>query len=545
MPVDRSQAAALLVSPLLVFSLNRWATPYIWDTYGENKHGHQYLNAEGVYWNLLVKSASAFLIFNMLSHNLPKMLKSEQNLIKSNACGFQGASSNLFPVSLYSEIADPTTDVFFPSLSTAMPRQNGLSNEAIREAFTDGDGKRALAVTVAVGQLALNTAFIVLNVRNLPPRDPLEPLNEAKYYLCFTEATILGCLWLEFVRTFVMSIVVVALNRPSLARIADIMACVNRIADFSVFKFIMLGSPSKLVDVFGKACDETVELGHPLMKYIAGFFAVLGTATLGLIGAISMAVKVSQLDFVSSVLYWDYSPTQIIRIAGFASNVAGVVDVPETQKKAIEHFLVQDKELALMSFSTPMWTAWHRHLAIRICTCFGEKPCRAHLKAILVLATLTARDLKRLFVHQDACVPSLLHDVLTSDRATQLFEAKFMKDARERPVICKQYFQQFPEDAPPDTPWQQAKMLEFGKVVKVFQPTSSGLPKDHMGKVVRMLDEGVMVKWDGDTDRLLLKSDYQHCIVFDNEVELEPVETESHPAEHADPPATAPLLQDA
>mmetsp|Transcript_116067 Transcript_116067/g.223873 ORF Transcript_116067/g.223873 Transcript_116067/m.223873 type:complete len:455 (+) Transcript_116067:113-1477(+) len=379
---------------------------FVSSEYGEVKDGTHYLSRAGLFWSMWTRLGMLYLARNMLLFNAPNLLMTSAQFKKLKFFGAASASDSMLVKLLYFYQIDPLEENLFPALSTFGDRLNGVSDDSIRDVLTSGDSTRVAKLAVMCGQVILNCAFMYLNLTSLPERDPFEALNQAKHYVTYFECTVMAFLILQVVATSVHSLLL------GFKGAAAVFATrVKAVAGWSAFHLLRYANPTFAMTWFDNKRSSVRETYSPdNSTAIATFSTFVVTLVGGGLGIMAMAVKVSQLGFVHEKTVWDYHIPEAIKLAGFTLNIVSIFDLGDITKHAVHRFLVQDKEHGLLSDPFPIWLAWEQHLSERILKTFGSG-----FKSFIIMATLSADDIRRLLIEQEQQPPALLRKALTVD----------------------------------------------------------------------------------------------------------------------------------
>jgi hypothetical protein len=431
---------------IAVYIKRDWWERQIWKTYGKTwDDGTKYLDPYGLYMQGSVYAGIYFTITLMLSNLIGCTSVKGQRKTAALACAANPVSVG-FTGLLYYHCAAIDQESFFP-LDGCKERHNGLRKDLVKEIFSSGLGKRALKLLWKCIQVALISFTLLSNMVHLPPRDPTMPLNQARYYVAFFEVTVLAFLYLSLAWSFLIG----CIRYRDKSSPRGIATCLEKLSEWSALQLLRnLNFVTVAKRVIAELDRSKVE-GCPAVGYIKAGQQAMMALVVGLAGIPVMAVKLTQLDFVENVLFYDYSLSQILRIVGFAISTASIYDIGDLEKLAVQRFLMTDYEAALTVADTfnppgPKWIAWNKHLAKVLSEELGA------LSSFLVMLTFDAADLRRLLIHQDWNLPpKLYHDLLVEDRpilgeradVNPSFNEENVKKRRE---LVRQYFSDMVQD---------------------------------------------------------------------------------------------------
>jgi len=227
----------------------------------------------------------------------------------------------------------------------------------------------------------------------------------------YVESAVLACRYWQLVRGTVIITCIVG-DVPSLG--SGLAQFLERIAEWSILQMLRgLSIPFSATIVLEKMENSKV-LFNPKAAYFYGAMIAMLLGAQGMLGIPVLAVKLTQLDFVQTKLYSEYTVSEMIRLAGFAVAVAGVFDVGDVSKLAIKRFLVTNFDFVLSCSinPSPIWNAWERLLAKSLSehTKFGP------ISSFVIMATLDASDIRKLLLKQENVPSDLLRELLTSGR---------------------------------------------------------------------------------------------------------------------------------
>jgi len=381
----------------------------VWGKFGSEEGDIQYLTAGGLYLNLFFKALTAWLLrqFFIILGNVFYDEDKQGLYFHGSLLMHQSCLTFLYFNMLQKNTDDPIP-ILFPAVADSKTRHNGLKGDVVQTSFPGIPWMRIIRLLSVIARAALVVAGAVLNAEALPRRDPREPLNEARYYIVFFEATVL------IVRVIQLSVSLGLLCcRPRAGEHgATIAGRLERVAEWSALSWLRGISVATL----GKVADAEMETARAFQSTTVGLYkaAVHSAETFlfGLIGMVALAVKLAQLDFVAHTLYWEYSRSQVIRLVSFGISVVGIYDIADIEKWTIQRFLVQDYEFALAGGRTPgaIWTAWNQALSLELRKHYG------FMKSFLIMATLDASDIRKLLIKQDwQRVPDLYARTIMQD----------------------------------------------------------------------------------------------------------------------------------
>ena len=196
-----------------------------------------------------------------------------------------------------------------------------------------------------VARAVLNIVFATFTFVTLPSRDPDEPLNQTKHVLS----------WLEFPAVWSCVVYCLSLMLYMLARyclgaetntrsLCSAVDAMRAVAQVSMLKFMLFANPDRLRAAIERY-RRTTGLGMlVLLIYMPLYLLIL------VVGTAAFILKASTVAFTSDTLFWSWTPSQWLSLAGLLNNLAGMVNFDDVGSNAvIKHFLraYTDKEGAL------------------------------------------------------------------------------------------------------------------------------------------------------------------------------------------------------
>ena len=176
-----------------------------------------------------------------------------------------------------------------------------------------------LRVCRTCARALLNVFLFSFNLADLPPRNPLEPLNQTKHLL----------VWLEFGGAW--SIVLLFLLKPLVLVCCDWLGLpffalyrpylIRKLANFSALALLQQANPQECVERIGHAYTR---------RNAAVFLAEVVSALFGAsIGVAALVVKISATAFIASEHIWDWNVIQWLTLVGLLNNIVGLIQIEE------------------------------------------------------------------------------------------------------------------------------------------------------------------------------------------------------------------------
>ena len=210
-----------------------------------------------------------------------------------------------------------------------LPSSRGLDPSDFQEVF-ELTWMRWFKVLALFGKVTLNITFICYNFYSLPPRDPDEPLNQAKHVVSWLET---GGIGLFIVTVFINSLAVC--RRNSANNGFEVRTHLHRMSGFSVLQSISHANPMKTMQELQKTY-RVQGLGVALFSVAMMLFGFC-------LAIASVMVKLAQVDFVTHDLYWDWSWWNFLQLAGFINNIASLgPNMTDVRLEAVWQFLELD-----------------------------------------------------------------------------------------------------------------------------------------------------------------------------------------------------------
>ncbi|CAE7672934.1 unnamed protein product [Symbiodinium sp. CCMP2456] len=296
-------------------------------------------------------------------------------------------------------------DVFFPGLV-----QGGAMDTSQLEALVSKDlTMRGLSMLALLIRMFITTGGMYLNLKSLPPRHPQEPLNQMRYYMAYFELIALGWFWSVLVYRLMMWT-----QTPNLSYMGLILAnAAEDIASWSSMQLLRNISLSRLSQRVTRVTEECKLFFNPKMQYVMAPFEALGYIAAGLFGIVVLAIKTTQIEFVSKTLANDYSLQQWFRLISFAMSMVSIFNLDEESRFAVQRFLLHPFENICTGsqMPSPVFLAWEQKLAAEISAKKG------FWAGFVFMATLKADDYQKLLLPRmdEEAPPKLLHDLLTAN----------------------------------------------------------------------------------------------------------------------------------
>eukprot|EP00931_Biecheleriopsis_adriatica_P067583 TRINITY_DN41702_c0_g1_i1.p1 TRINITY_DN41702_c0_g1~~TRINITY_DN41702_c0_g1_i1.p1 ORF type:complete len:550 (+),score=58.46 TRINITY_DN41702_c0_g1_i1:41-1690(+) len=241
-------------------------------------------------------------------------------------------------------------------------RDAGLSREQqVRDVFTP-DALAYFKFTILIAMVAFNSYAIHDRFVNLPKRDPEERMNLARHIVGWLEEIVM-ILLLAFATLCIALLIVasfryeqnskkdvrpelVALGAPndeaSKKKLADSnraawinnLLCLRNLKNMSAL--ISLGAIN-ITDALSTA-KNSYQWGskfHVVVGGVAAGCSVLVRLALGSLGAMALCIKINSVDFVTEVVVNEYTFWNLVALAGFVNQVAGIRDIDGVREKTI------------------------------------------------------------------------------------------------------------------------------------------------------------------------------------------------------------------
>jgi hypothetical protein len=375
----------------------------------------KYLTKTGICFDLCLKLGLLMGVqFGIV--NLPNRCSDTDSNDRRNAIGFDGNNYQL-GVSLYYHLGKPN-DPYFPVVGS-MERCSGLSPEVLMRVFDKDMNIRTLKVAIMFGKVVLVVSGMTLNLFALPTRDPTEPLNEARHYVVYFEATWLAYKFGRLLGNCVSACVsaILAPSEPLFGELcldhaSKIARSAEEVAEWSSFQLLRNLGTVSIATTATDMLHVTKLIFNPSTKYLKALLSTVFPLVWGCLGVMSLAAKIAQLDFLRTSLYTEYmfNVDKVVRLLSFTVAVVSIYDIGDEHKNAVQRFCVQDYEHALCNgkYPAPIWKAWERKLACALKHTFDP------YTSFIIMATLDASDLRRLLIDQTQEPPDLLIDLLTN-----------------------------------------------------------------------------------------------------------------------------------
>jgi len=409
MALDKGILAGSLFFLLLAVLLWKSNTFLIETWNHETEDGIKYLGSKALYVDLWIKCIALVSVERFI-HGISKTWVSDEVNRKKESIGFVGAQPHSYAAPWYFEAIDTLgKDLeIFPCLKGQIERQNGLSHKVLRSVFDGGLSSRIFKLSITLSKLVLNSAFMCMNLLTLPPRDPKLPLNQARYYVLYFEATIMAyrCLKLAYL---LLRGTMAFCGWPYRGFASSIARSLEKASEWSAFQMLRHLNTAHVGKLFDDRATECDEFGVPSLKFLVAGCQLLSSIILyGGLGMMAMAVKLSQLSFVEEKLVQDYDYQDVIKVLGFTLNMVSIFDIADIEMASVKRLLIQDKEYSLTSCAapSPLWTAWELHLADQLQQCMGS------FHSFVIVATMTANDVRKLLIEQEERLPNLYFQML-------------------------------------------------------------------------------------------------------------------------------------
>lgn len=232
-------------------------------------------------------------------------------------------------------------------------------------------GKFAWLVFKAVANMV--STYIVY--WSLPPRDPSQWLNEARYYVASIELLLGLSLPFSFFNS---------------ARVRNVQGTANAL--------VSMGSMSSLRGLSRASPSMALRHAWGLVSHVglsltSAIFAVsVVTIVGGSASLMALLVKMNQINFVTEASVWSWSLIQWVHLAGFVNNLTGIL--PDHEKMKIRGILEFLEPKNLRIFDMKVGQEWAAGLLEE----FG------FLSAVMIWSTLTASDVGKLLnKHHHTC----------------------------------------------------------------------------------------------------------------------------------------------
>lgn len=116
------------------------------------------------------------------------------------------------------------------------------------------------------------------------------------------------------------------------------------IASWSSMQLLRNLSMSRLAQRTERVMKECKYFFAPSMQYIMGLIEAVGYITSGLFGVAVLAVKATQIDFVSVHMMSAYSIGEWLRLVSFTMSMVNIFDIDTENRRAVQEFLTSDYE---------------------------------------------------------------------------------------------------------------------------------------------------------------------------------------------------------
>lgn len=295
----------------------------------------------------------------------------------------------------------------------------GLTDSRLQMVFGNmsfGDmSLRAAKFTFKTARALFNPAMIVCRFIGLPPRDPDQPLNQAKHIVAWWElggliglvsiaAGIMnqtlprgyGMIWLLSLGAWFGSLVYFLVSRTSghflvvivayaffLVNIkmpshwAGVASKIDNTARYSILNSLQLLS----ISGFQSKLNSLRVLGPMKFLVMAGLVPLLCA-----FAGMSLLVKITQLDFVFDELYWDWSATEWLNLLAITNNIVGIMDLEKIARIGIFEQLRQDAGLTEHT-AEAICMNWMKHFGHKLAEMWGGP------MAVFICATVTPADI--------------------------------------------------------------------------------------------------------------------------------------------------------
>eukprot|EP00435_Cladocopium_sp_Y103_P004716 s2909_g1.t1 len=315
-------------------------------------------------------------------------------------------------------------DDFFPCLVGG----GRLHSKELVEVVRKDRAMRVLKLIGLLGRVAVTTGGMILNLRALPKRHPTKPLNQARYYVVYLELIVLGWYWTMLLYRLLQWIVDTKLSYMG-AVLAD---AARDIASWSSMQLLRNLSMSRLAQRTERVMKECKYFFAPSMQYIMGLIEAVGYITSGLFGVAVLAVKATQIDFVSVHMMSAYSIGEWLRLVSFTMSMVNIFDIDTENRRAVQEFLTSDYDQVVtgMQWPPPIFVAWERTLASLVAAKEG------FWTSFLLMATISGKDYKRFLIEEDPeeC-PVLLKELLTKHPLSSERSAAALKKGMKQEEI--------------------------------------------------------------------------------------------------------------
>ncbi|CAE7474843.1 unnamed protein product [Symbiodinium natans] len=296
-------------------------------------------------------------------------------------------------------------DNFFPGLARGGSTDMSQLDAIVSKSRT----MRSLSGMALVARTVITTGGMYLNLKSLPPRHPQEPLNQMRYYVAYFELIALGWFWSVLVYRLLMWT-----QTPKISYMGVLIAnAMEDVASWSCMQLLRNVAMARLSRRVTKVMKESKRFFNPNMQYVAGVFEALGYVAGGVFGIIVLAIKTTQIEFVSKVIVVDFSLQQWFRLVSFAMSMVSIFNLEEERRFAVQRFLLHPFEDSCTGgqLPPPIFLAWEQKLAAQISATQG------FWTSFFFMATLTADDYQKLLLPQmedEEAPPALLHELLTA-----------------------------------------------------------------------------------------------------------------------------------
>jgi len=379
--------------PLYMFIINE-----IYLQLGEEIDGMSYLGSKAIWLDCCVK----LFFFVTVWQAAMDLLVLAQHGSNKEARAALMLGSQRYEDLYYFFTRQDSEDVFFPCLVGG----GKLNAKELVEVVKKDRVMRVLKLVGLIFKVAVTTGGMVLNLRALPERHPTQPLNQAKYYVVYVELIILGWYWTMLIYRLVQWGVQTKLSYMG-AVLAD---AARDIASWSSMQLLRNLVMSRLALRTERVMKECKYFFNPSMQYIMGLIEALGYITSGLFGVAVVAVKATQIDFVSVHMMSSYTMGEWLRLISFTMSMVNIFDIDTENRRAVQEFLTTDYEQIVTGneYPPPIFVAWERKLATMVAAQEG------FWTSFLLMATISNKDYKKFLLDEDLeeC-PSLLKEVLT------------------------------------------------------------------------------------------------------------------------------------
>jgi len=135
-----------------------------------------------------------------------------------------------------------------------------------------------------------------------------------------------------------------------------------------------------------------------------------------------MAVKLTQIEFVTNTLYWNYSKLQWLHLATFTLNLTSIINVTQIKLDAIKFLTTQNAEVAHTNGGYALWDAWQTLFDSQLQKAFPGNG----FKCLCISATLDSSDVKNLLIGQTNLT-----------QLPELYTSMFLDETRMFPDMTK------------------------------------------------------------------------------------------------------------